>query len=67
VSYRQASNFTGAGFWSQMETARFLCQNPAGTTFSAWLTDLFTFGASTVWDFFEFEVQRILGILEAIK
>ena len=31
--------FTGAGFWSQMETALFLRQKPAGTAFSDWLTD----------------------------
>ena len=42
--------FTGAGFWSQIETALFLCQKPAGMAFSDWLTDLFTFRVSTVWD-----------------
>jgi len=55
VSYRPAcvwrQIFTGASFWSQIETALFLRQKPAGTTFSDWLTDLFTFSASTVWDF----------------
>jgi len=43
--------FTSASFWSQIETALFLRQKPAGTAFSDWLTDLFTFSASTVWDF----------------
>jgi len=32
--------FTSAGFWSRIETALFLCQKPAGTAFSDWLTDL---------------------------
>ena len=45
VSYRLAciwrQIFTGAGFWSQIETALFLHQKPAGTAFSDWLTDLF--------------------------
>jgi len=54
VSYRLAcvwrQIFTGAGFWSQIETALFLRQKPAGMAFSDWLTDLFTFSASTVWD-----------------
>jgi len=37
---------TGASFWSQIETALFLRLKPAGTAFSDWLTDLFTFSAS---------------------
>jgi len=33
------------------KTALFLCLKPAGMAFSDWLTDMFTFSASTVWDF----------------
>jgi len=55
VSYRLAcvwhQIFTGAGFWSQIETALFLRQKSAGMAFYDWLMDLFTFNASTVWDF----------------
>ena len=47
---RLLANFCWRHFWSRIETALFLCRQPARTVFSDWLTDLFTFSASTDWD-----------------
>ena len=52
VSYHLASNFSDASFWIRIETALCLCRKLARTAFSDWLTDLFTFSAFTVWDFY---------------
>jgi len=49
--------FTSTIFWGGIETAVFLHQKPERTAFADWLTDLFTFSAFTVWDFFNLRID----------